>query len=74
MLATGSGKKVKQRQPRAHLDHEGQRTGRVDDGVRRIHDRGSQQHAHRVQIVGGFRHDVAGACALVVGVGECFQM
>ena len=62
-----------EREPGADGDHEGQRARGVDDGVRRVHDRGAEQHADRVQVIGGARHDVAGAMALVVGVGKAFE-
>ena len=62
-----------ERQPRADRDHEGQRARGVDDRVGRVHDRRAEQHADRIQIVGGARHNVAGAIALVVGVGEAFE-
>ena len=35
---------------------------------------GPDQHAHGVQIVGGARHDVAGARALIEAVGQPLQM
>src|SRR5262249_40598884 len=44
------------------------------DGIGRIHDRGAQQVADGVQVIGGLGHDVAGAVALVVGVGEALQV
>ena len=34
---------------------------------------GAEQHANRVQVIGGARHDVAGAGALVEGVGEALE-
>ena len=62
-----------ERQPGADRDHECQRASGVDDRVGRIHDRGAKQHADRVQIVGGARHDVARAMALVVGIRQAFE-
>ena len=44
------------------------------DGVGRIHDGRTQQHAHRIQVISGAGHDVAGACALVVGIRKPFQV
>ena len=43
----GQRQKGEQRQPRADRDHERQRACGVDDGVGRIHDRRTQQHADR---------------------------
>ncbi len=43
-------------------------------GIGGVHDARADQHAHRVQIVGGARHDVAGAGALIEAVGEPLQM
>ena len=57
-----------EREPGADGDHEGQRARGVNEGVRRIHDRRAEQHTNRVEVVGGARHNVAGAMALVVGV------
>ncbi len=34
-------------------------------GVRAVHKRRTQQHAHGVQVIGHARHDVAGAIALI---------
>ena len=61
------------REPGTDGDHEGQRARGVDEGVGRVHDGGAEQHADRVQVVGGARHNVAGAVTLVVGVRKDFQ-
>ena len=56
------------------LQHEDQRPGGEHHGVGGVHDARAEQHADGVQIVGGARHDVAGAGALVEAVGQRFQM
>ena len=43
-------------------------------GVRGVHDARADQHAHGVQVVGGARHDVAGAGALIEAVREPLQV
>ena len=63
-----------ERQFGADREHEGQRPGGKHNGVRRIHDRRPQQHAHRIQVVGGARHNVAGSRALVVRVRKPFEV
>ena len=69
----GQGQERIKRQLGADGDHERERTRRIDDGVGRVHDRRAQQHSHGVQVVGGARHDVAGAVALVIRVAQAFQ-
>ena len=66
----GQRQKSVEREPGADRDHEGQRARGVNEGISRIHDGRAKQHADRVEVVGGARHDVAGAMALVVRVGE----
>ena len=61
-------------QPRADAQHEGQRARGEDHGVGGVHDARADQHAHRVEVVGGAGHDVAGAGALVEAVGEPLEM
>ena len=70
----GQRQKSPQRELGADAHHEIERGGGEDHGVGRIHDARTQQHAHRVQVVGGSRHDVAGARALVEAGVERFQM
>ena len=67
-------KKCKHRQSRADLQHEGQSARSEHDRVGRIHDCRTKQHANGIQIVGGTRHDVSDACALVVRVGQRLEM
>ena len=43
-------------------------------GVGGVHDARADQHAHGVQVVGHAGHDVAGAGALVVAVGEALEV
>ena len=69
----GQRQKSEQRQPRTDRNHERQSACGVDDGVGRIHDRGTQQHAYCIQIVSRARHNVARAIALVVGVAQTFE-
>ena len=49
----------------ADPQHEEERKDREEDGVRAVHQRWAQQHAHGIQIVCHAGHDVAGAVALV---------
>ena len=69
----GQRQECVEREPGADRDHEGQRARGVDEGVGGVHDRRSEEHADRVQVVGGAGHDVARAVALVVGVGQAFE-
>ncbi len=50
------GADVEQKKQRAHREH---------NRIGAVHDRGPQQHAHRVQIVGEAGHDIAGPIALI---------
>ena len=74
MLATGSGRKAHKVSLGLIRDHEDERAGGEDERVGRIHDGRAEQHAHGVQVVGGARHDVAGAGALVEAGVEGFEM
>ena len=58
----------------ADFHHVDQRADGEDQRVGGIHDGGAEQHAHRIQVVGGARHDVAGAGALIVGIGEALEV
>ena len=55
-------------------EHEGHGADGEDDGVGRVHDGGTEQHPDRVEVVGGAGHNVARAVALIVGVGEAFEV
>ena len=70
MLAIGSGRKAHSVSLGLIVQHEDQRADGEDHGVGRVHDAGPEQHANGVQVVGGARHDVAGARALVEAVGS----
>ena len=62
------------RQPGADREHKRQRACGEHDRVRRVHNGRTQQHAHRIQIIGRTSHNVAGARTLVEGIGKLFQM
>ena len=70
----GQREKGEQGELGADGEHEEQRSGGEDDGIGGVHDGRTEQHADGVEIVGGAGHDVAGAVALVVGVGEALQV
>ena len=70
----GKRQESEDRQLRTDPQHERQRARSEYDGVRRVHDGRAEKHSYRVQVIGGARHDVAGSVALVVGVGEAFEM
>ena len=74
MLTTGSGRNAHSVSLGLMRQHEDQRAGGEHHGVGRVHDRRAEQHADGVQVVGGARHDVAGAGALVEAVGKRFQV
>ena len=74
MLAMGSGRKAKSSELGADGQHEPESAGGEDDGVRRVHDGRAEQHADGIEIVSSARHDVAGAVALIVGVGQAFEV
>ena len=74
MLKMGSGAKANSVSHGLMRQHEDQRARGEHDGVGGVHDRRADQHANGVQIVGGARHDVAGARALIKAVGEPLQM
>ena len=74
MLAMGSGRKAIEGELGADGQHEAQRAGGEDKGVGRVHDGRAEQHPDRIQIVGGARHNVARAVALVIGVGEALEV
>ena len=59
------GRQRHQREPGTDAQHENQRKNAQENGVRAVHEPRTEQHAHRVQVVGHARHDVAGAIALV---------
>ena len=70
----GQGQKSIECEPRADGEHEDQRPRSKHDSIGRIHDGGAEQHSDSIQVIGGSRHDVASAGALVVGITESFQM
>src|SRR5208337_1322948 len=72
----GDGQRQKRKYGQLGADgqHEAQGAGGEDDGVGRVHDGRAEQHPDRVQVVGGARHNVARAIALVVGIGEAFEV
>ena len=70
----GQGQEGDQRELGADGQHEDEGSDGEDQGVGRIHDGGAEQHADGVEVVGGAGHDVAGAVALVVGVGETLKV
>src|SRR5208337_1937067 len=53
------------RQVATDVQHENQRKNAQENCVHAVHKPGTEQHAHRVQVVGHARHDVAGAVAFV---------
>ena len=44
-------------------EHQNHRQHHRDDRLRGVHDSRAQNHAHRVQVIGGARHELAGAIA-----------
>ena len=58
----------------ADLHHVDERPCGEHQRVGGIHDRRAEQHTDRIQVIGGARHDVAGAGSLVVGIGKLFQV
>ena len=63
-----------QRQLRADADHERQRGRGEDEAVGRVHDGRAEQLADGVQVVGGARHDVAGAVGVVEAGGLALEV
>ncbi len=55
-----------ERQPGVDRQHQDDRHDERENGAGRIHDRRPDHHAHRVEVVGGARHQVAGAPRLVI--------
>ncbi len=55
------GNEAEQRQPPIHPGHDGNQKESGEECLGEVHDAGAEHHANRVQIVGGARHDVAGA-------------
>src|SRR5579871_6252120 len=54
--------------------HEGQRGGHEDDRVGAVHDGGTEELADGGEVVGGARHDVAGAVGVVEDGGLSFKI
>ena len=61
------------RQARVQAEHEHERHHEHDDRVGRVHHRRPSHHAHRVQVVGRPRHQVAGAARVEIGGRERLQ-
>src|SRR5208337_934745 len=70
----GQGNECKNCQAGADTHHERQRTSGEHHSVGGVHDARAYQHADRVEVIGGARHNVAGAGALVKTVGEPLEM
>src|SRR5450759_1731209 len=70
----GQWQKGEQGKPGADAQHEHQSARGEHHGVGAAHDAGPCQHAHRVEVVGGPGHDVAGAGALIKAVRQPLQM
>ena len=72
----GNGQRQKgvDREFRADGEHEAQGAGGEHKSIRRGHDGGAKQHSDGVQVVRGAGHDVARTVALIVGVGEAFEV
>ena len=70
----GEGSEGDQRELGADGEHEAEGAGGEDERVGRVHDGRAEEHADGVEVVGGAGHDVAGAVALVVGVGEALEV
>ena len=60
-------------QARVQAEHEHQGRHEDDDRAGRVHHRRPRHHAHRVQVVGGPRHEVAGAVRVEIGGRERLQ-
>ncbi len=65
---------AKQRQPGVDRDHQRQGDDEPQQRVRRVHHRRADHHAHGIQIVGGPRHQVAGAVRLEIGERQPLEM
>ncbi len=59
------GQERYQREAPVHIEHDGSHDDERETGLGSVHEPRPEHHAHRVQIVGGARHDVAGAHAPV---------
>ena len=70
----GQGQKSVEGELGADGEHEAESARGEDQCVGRVHDGGAEQHTDCVQVVGGAGHDVTGAVALVVGVGETLEV
>jgi hypothetical protein len=62
----GHGSQRGQGEEGADAQQEIERSGEEEYGVGGVHDRRTEEHAHRVQVVGHAGHDVAGTVFLVV--------
>ena len=70
----GRGTKCEEGKPGTDAIHEGQRGRGEDDGVGAVHDRRAEELANGVEVVGGSRHDVAGAGGVVEAGGLAFEV
>ncbi len=55
------GNQAEQGKPPIHAPHHADQKERGEEGLGEVHDAGAEHHADGVEIVGGARHDVAGA-------------
>ena len=62
-----------QRETPVERQHQRDDRDEREHGVRQVHERGPDHHAHGVQVVGGPRHQVAGAIALEVAGLQALQ-
>ncbi len=70
----GQREKGKEGKPGAHAQHERKCGGGEDDRVGRVHDGRPEQLADGGKVIGGPRHDVAGAVALEESGGLAFEV
>ena len=62
-----------QRQHRVDRQHQRDRHDEHHDSAGHVHDGGSDHHAHRIQVVGGAGHQVAGTVGMKVGQWQPLQ-
>ena len=62
-LTAGAGRTASSARRQSARDHDGDRQHERQAGLGPVHDARTEHHAHGVQVVGGARHDVAGARA-----------
>ena len=61
MLTSGAGSSGEQGQRQSTREHDGDGQDEGQAGFEPVHDARAQHHADGVEVVGGARHDVAGA-------------